>query len=273
MRKAFVIGWPISHSKSPLLHRFWLDQYEIEGAYEAVAVAPDNFTTHMTNFADFGFVGGNITIPHKEAAFEFIRHKDEAANMIGAINTVWLDGETLRGTNTDAYGFSANLDDGFPRWRDGKTALVLGAGGASRAIIFALIEAGFTDIQIANRTLERAKELASRFGPKTSAHSLRAVPELLRDTDLLINTTSMGMEGVEATFPFDLSNLPASAIVTDIVYTPLQTPILKAAERLGVETVDGLGMLLHQAVPGFEKWFGRQPTVTPELRQHILDAL
>lgn len=273
MPKAFVTGWPVSHSKSPLLHGYWLDHYKVDGSYEAIPVSPDDFKNFLFGLKDRDFAGGNITIPHKEIAFEIIEECDEAAELIGAINTVWFEGDCLRGANTDAYGFSANLDDQAPRWRQGKTALVIGAGGASRAVIFSLIEAGFNQIHIANRTVERAKVLAARFGSKCFAHSLDAVPELLSEAQLLVNTTSLGMTGDKGETSFDLSPLPSGAIVTDIVYTPLQTPILEEASNLGLESVDGLGMLLHQAVPGFEKWFGKRPAVTSGLRNHILDVL
>lgn len=273
MQKAFVTGWPISHSKSPKLHRFWLDHHKISGFYEAVAIEPNNFREFLTTLPNSEFKGGNITLPHKERAYEMIKNRDEAAEMIGAVNTVWMQDGKLLGSNTDAYGFSANLDDFSTNWRKKKNALVVGAGGASRAIIHALIEAGFSRIHIANRTLERAKSLSDQFGEKTTAHPFSAVSELLCEAELLVNTTSIGMNGNNEDVMPNFSSLPTNALVTDIVYTPLQTPILKQAALLGFDTVDGLGMLLHQAVPGFEKWFGLKPSVTPELRNHILESL
>ncbi len=270
MKKAFVTGWPIHHSKSPDLHGFWLKQYGIEGSYEAVAVEPENFQQFLKNLPKSGFSGGNVTIPHKETAFANVDHLDKAAKTIGAVNTLWLENQRLCGGNTDTYGFSANMDQFAPDWEHGKTAIVLGAGGASRAIIFSLLEKGYQEIHVINRTLERAENLARLFGDKCHAHGWTSIPDLMPKTDFIINTTSIGMAGSDVSMMPDLSTLPKSAIVTDIVYTPLETPFLKSANDLGLETVDGLGMLLHQAVPGFEKWFGIRPEVTDELRQHIL---
>ncbi len=272
MTRAFVTGWPITHSKSPVLHGFWLNKYGIKGTYEALGIEPENFVQFLDDLPKSGFAGGNVTIPHKEVAFDTIPDRDEAAEMIGAVNTLWLEGGKLKGGNTDAYGFSANLDDYAPQWRQGKIATVMGAGGASRAIIYALLNAGFTDVRIANRTVTRAQSLADRFGEACSAHPWSAIEELTQDTDFLVNTSSVGMAGTEDTPIPDLRNLAAEALVTDIVYTPLETPILKAANDQGLTTVDGLGMLLHQAVPGFEKWFGIRPEVTDDLRNIILGA-
>lgn len=270
MKKAFVTGWPIHHSKSPMLHGFWLKQYGIEGSYEAHGVEPENFEQFLKDLPKSKFVGGNVTIPHKEIAFANVAKLDEAAKAIGAVNTLWLEGEKLCGGNTDAYGFSANMNQYAPEWQKGKKAIVLGAGGASRAIVYAILEAGYDEIHIINRTFERAENLAELFGKKCQAHKWDQLPALLSQTDFIVNTTSIGMAGSEASMMPDLSTLPKSAIVTDIVYTPLETPFLKSANELGLKTVDGLGMLLHQAVPGFEKWFGVRPEVTYELREHIL---
>ena len=272
MRHAFVTGWPISHSKSPVLHGYWLEKYNIQGSYDAVGVQPEAFPDFLNQLPESRFVGGNITLPHKEVAYSSIANRDQAAEMIGAINTVWVEDGQLKGSNTDAYGFSANLDDFAGSWRDGKIATVIGAGGASRAIIFALIEAGYQQIRIANRTLSRAEGLMQHFGDKCSAHGWPEIEELCHDTDLLVNTSSVGMAGDDTTSLPNLDALPEKALVTDIVYTPLVTPILKRADDRGLKTVDGLGMLLHQAVPGFEKWFGVKPEVTPALREKILGA-
>ena len=265
-----MAGWPISHSKSPILHGYWLAQYAVEGSYEALAVEPDDFELFVDNLKHSGFCGGNITIPHKETAFQIIKNRDEAAEAIGAVNTIWIEeGSTLAG-NTDAYGFSANLDDQAPKWRNGKVATVLGAGGASRAIIFALAEAGYKEIRIVNRTLSRAKSLQERFRGPTSAHQWDAIEELLQDCDLLVNTTSIGLNPQTDPDAPDLSSMKETAIVADIVYSPLITPLLEKAAMRDLKIVDGLGMLLHQAVPGFEYWFGIRPEVTAGLRNHVL---
>jgi shikimate dehydrogenase len=219
-----------------------------------------------------GFRGGNVTIPHKEAVFGLVKRRDEAAEEIGAVNTLWFEDGVLWGGNTDAHGFAANLDEYAPDWFRSGPAMVLGAGGAARAVVHALKQRGVKDIRIVNRTLSRAQELADRFGRGVSAHASAATDELLADTGLLINTTALGMHGNEG-LPADPARLPGTAIVTDIVYVPLQTPLLAAAARCGLKTVDGLGMLLHQAVPGFEHWFGKRPVVTPALRAAIVADL
>lgn len=277
MKKAFVTGWPIKHSKSPLLHGFWLKQYGIAGSYEAVAVSEDDFPNFLTKLEQGEFAGGNITIPHKETAFEKIMIKDDAANKIGAVNTVWLEDGKLHASNTDAYGFAGNMDDYAPEWRNGKTAIVLGAGGASRAVIYAILNAGYKQVLIFNRTFARAQNLAEHFGNKCQAIEWSELDSYMRDADFMVNTTSLGMAGHD-TDPNSISlpgftNAKDDLIVTDIVYTPLETLFLKMANEKGLKTVDGLGMLLHQAVPGFEKWFGIKPEVTKELRDHILEAL
>jgi len=277
MKKAFVTGWPINHSKSPLLHGFWLKYYGIEGSYEPIAVSEDQFTNFLEKISQGEFAGGNITIPHKEMAFKIIENKDEAATKIGAINTLWLENGKLKGSNTDAYGFAANLDDYAPQWRNGKTAIVMGAGGASRAVIYAILGAGFDRVLIFNRTFSRAENLAKHFGEKSKAQEWTTLEAEIVHADFIVNTTSLGMAGHESDDPnFQLptfSNAQKNLIVTDIVYTPLETPFLKMANEKGLKTVDGLGMLLHQAVPGFEKWFGIKPDVSAALRAHILEAL
>jgi shikimate dehydrogenase len=269
LARAFVIGHPIAHSRSPKIHRHWLEASGISGSYEAIDVAPDDLAEFIRGLRERGFRGGNVTIPHKEAVFSLVRRRDEAAEEIGAVNTLWFEDGVLWGGNTDAHGFAANLDEYAPDWiRNGPT-VVLGAGGAARAVIHALKQRGVKDIRIVNRTLSRAQELADRFGRGVSAHASAATDELLADTGLLINTTALGMHGNEG-LPADPARLPGTAIVTDIVYVPLQTPLLAAAARCGLKTVDGLGMLLHQAVPGFEHWFGKRPVVTPDLRAAIV---
>jgi shikimate dehydrogenase len=267
--KAFVCGQPIAHSRSPLIHGSWLKQHNINGTYSAVDVAPDDFPLFIQSIKAGNFQGGNITIPHKEMAFELADSRDETAELIGAVNTVWMDDGKLQATNTDAYGFAANLDERAAGWDSHKLALVIGAGGASRAIIHALKQRGFTDIRIANRTLLRAQELKDRFGNGISAHEITAINELASDAGLIINTTSLGMKG-EGEIALDFTKVNANALITDIVYVPLMTPFLIAAQQAGLKTADGLGMLLHQAVPGFEKWFGVRPQVTAELRNLII---
>lgn len=268
-KKAFVTGHPIAHSRSPKIHGHWLEKYGIDGSYRAVDVAPDNFAAFLSTLRDNSYSGGNVTIPHKEAAFTLVDRRDEAAEAIGAVNTLWFEDGVLWGGNTDGHGFAANLDQRAPGWAENGPAVVLGAGGASRAVIHALVERGVSDIRIVNRTLARAQELAHRFGASVSAHGVEATSELLADAGLLINTTALGMHGNEA-LAADPAGLPDHAIVTDIVYVPLETPLLAAARARHLRTVDGLGMLLHQAVPGFERWFGIRPEVTAELRQMIV---
>lgn len=272
MQKAFVAGWPISHSLSPLLHGYWLKKYGIEGSYEPVAVEPGHLREFLSGLPGH-FAGGNITIPHKEDALTICDKVEPAAKMIGAVNTVWLEANRLVGDNTDAYGFAANLDHLAPRWREGNRAIVVGAGGASRAVIHAIMEAGYADICILNRTLARAEALTGYFSGRSdtglSASRLDEAPGLLSSTDLLVNTTSLGMKG-NPPLEIELADAKPGLIVTDIVYSPLETPLLKRAGAAGLATVDGLGMLLHQAVPGFQKWFGIRPQVDENLRQHVL---
>lgn len=272
LRKAFVIGHPIAHSRSPKIHGYWLKNYGISGSYEAIDVAPGDLSAFLSALARDGFAGGNVTIPHKEAVFAAVNRRDEAAEQIGAVNTLWLEDGSLCAGNTDAHGFAANLDEYAPGWAGNGAAVVLGAGGAARAIIHALKERGVRDIRIVNRTRARAEELRDQFGAGISAHGSEATDELTTDAGLLINTTALGMHGNEG-LPADPARLPSHAIVTDIVYVPLETPLLAAARQRGLKTVDGLGMLLHQAVPGFERWFGRRPDVTPELRALVVADL
>lgn len=267
--RAFVCGHPVAHSRSPLIHGHWLKQHGIAGSYERIDVAPGDIGAFLAKLPESGFAGGNVTIPHKEAAFAAVPVRDAAAEAIGAVNTLWLDDGRLHGGNTDALGFTGNLDAFAPDWRKGGIATVIGAGGAARAVIYALLTAGYSDIRVVNRTKERAQELADRFGAAVSAHGSAAMAELLGNADLLVNTTSLGMDG-NAEIPADVGRLPQKAIVTDIVYVPLKTPLLVSAEARGLKTIDGLGMLLHQAAPGFARWFGVLPEVTPELRALVI---
>ncbi|MDI6027485.1 shikimate dehydrogenase [Corticibacterium sp. UT-5YL-CI-8] len=270
--KAFVCGHPIAHSRSPLIHGYWLRHHDIAGTYQALDVAPNHFPAFLSLLRAEGYVGGNVTIPNKEQAFALVTLRDEAAEQIGAVNTLWFEGGELWGGNTDAYGFAANLDAKAPAWDNGKTALILGAGGASRAVIHALKVRGFSDIRVANRTVARALELADHFGSAVSAHSLEGTSDLLADADLVVNTSALGMHG-EGNAAVNVSALPTHSVVTDIVYVPLETPLLAAARQAGLKTVDGLGMLLHQAVPGFERWFGIRPEVTTALHDLIVQDL
>ncbi|MDE1900686.1 MAG: shikimate dehydrogenase [Alphaproteobacteria bacterium] len=269
--KAAVMGWPISHSLSPRLHGFWLRQYGIDGRYDALPVEPQNLQSALRALPAQGLRGVNLTVPLKELALSVIDTADDTARRIGAVNLVTVEPDgRLHGRNTDAYGFTQNLLHGG--YKPDSTAFVLGAGGAARAVIVALADMGFTDIRIANRTVDRAEKLARDFS--TPAGSITPVAwhdaaDALGGVDLLVNTTSLGMKGQpELAFPLDA--LPATAAVTDIVYNPLETALLRAARRRGHQTIDGLGMLLHQARPSFAAFFGQDPAVTPQLRDYIL---
>ncbi|HUU66650.1 MAG TPA: shikimate dehydrogenase [Methyloceanibacter sp.] len=274
MLRACVIGWPVEHSRSPVIHRYWLAEHGIDGAYEKEAVRPEDLAGFLESLWRRGYVGANVTLPHKEAALAAARSADEAAITIGAANTLWLDPDgALHASNTDAYGFMTNLDAQAPQWIEGLGgALVLGAGGAARAILYGLIAADVPKIYLANRTRARAESLARRFGPKVEAIDWDARGVALAGCSLLINTTSLGMTGQDP-LVIDLAALPADAVVADLVYNPLETALLADARARGLGTVDGLGMLLHQAVPGFERWFGVRPAVTPELRAHVVATL
>jgi shikimate dehydrogenase len=270
--RAFVAGHPIGHSRSPLIHGEWLTRYGIDGVYSAIDVAPQDFPALLVDIRAGKWTGGNVTIPHKEAAFERVDKLDDAAKAIGAVNTLWIENGKLIGGNTDAYGFAANLDQRLSGWRDGDNALVLGAGGASRAIIHALLEAGYERIAIVNRTVARAEQLAARFGEKAVAHGWESAETLISRADLVVNTTSLGMTG-QPPLELDLGAAATGAMATDIVYVPLETPFLKSAAAAGLKTCDGLGMLLHQAAPGFARWFGRFPEVDEDLRKIVLSDL
>jgi shikimate dehydrogenase len=272
--KAAITGWPVTHSRSPLVQEYWLKKYGLEGSYGRQAVDLAEAEAFYRSFAASGLVGANVTIPHKETAAAACDHLDDAAKAMGAANTLWLNeaGE-LCGANTDGIGFLGNLDQMAPGWDKGaKTAIVLGAGGAARAIIWSLLSRGFESVHIFNRTLEKANQLAENFGSKTIAHPWDDLGDYMGKADLLVNTTSLGMNG-KPPLEIDLSGLLKSAIVTDAIYVPLKTGLLKSAEARGNRTVDGLGMLLHQAVPGFERWFGVRPEVDDELRTLVLDDL
>lgn len=270
-RHAFVTGYPVKHSRSPLIHGHWLKTLGLAGSYTRQEVSPEDFAGFVSRLksGESGFIGGNVTIPHKENAFRLADRPDMLSEELGASNTLWLEDGELCATNTDGYGFLANLEAQAPGWDRTDRAVILGAGGASRAIIQAVRDRGVGEIHVVNRTVARARELADRFGPKVHAHAMEALSEVSKGAGLFVNTTSLGMDGEPAP-DFDFSPLSAGAVVTDIVYVPLVTPILRQAAEQGFLTVDGLGMLLHQAVPGFEKWFGARPTVDVALRQLIL---
>lgn len=271
MVKAFVTGWPVKHSRSPLIHGHWLRQHGINGGYRAEPVAADDFADFIAALKSgtSPYVGGNVTIPHKEMACRLADKVDSIAGELGAANTLWLEDGVLHATNTDAHGFAANLDERHPGWDQAEKAVVLGAGGASRAVIYALRDRGVAEIHVVNRTLERAQELADCFGASVQAHPMPALEEVTQGASLFVNTTSLGMDGEEAP-AIDFSAMAPGALVTDIVYVPLKTPILAQAQSQGLATVDGLGMLLHQAVPGFEKWFGVRPVVDETLRALVI---
>jgi len=275
LMKAFVCGYPIRHSRSPIIHSHWLMEFGISGDYQAVEVEPDRFASFIADLrsGEAGYAGGNVTIPHKEKAFALADAPDDLATELGAVNTLYREEGMLKATNTDGYGFLANLDDRAKGWDDTKNiAVILGAGGASRAVIQAVRERGFAEIHVLNRTTERAQELADRFGSKVHAAPIGALDERLKDANLFVNTTSLGMDDGIA-MEIDFSPMDSTGLVTDIVYVPLMTPFLVQAQAQGMAIADGLGMLLHQAVPGFEKWFGRRPVVSEDLRRKIVDDL
>ena len=263
-RAACLIGWPAAHSRSPLIHHYWLRTLGIEGGYNIEAVPPEGFAEFVLRLSAHGFVGANVTLPHKERALA-LSVPDARARAVGAANTLWYEGGELRATNTDIEGFINNLDASAQGWDGIDDALVLGAGGSSRAVVFGLVERGIKHVHLANRTIERAEALAVQFGANVHPVAWDAISDLLPRLQLLVNTTSLGMHG-QGALEIDVSLLPSHAVVADLVYVPLQTPLLAAARARGLKTADGLGMLLYQAVRGFELWFGQRPEVTPELR-------
>jgi shikimate dehydrogenase len=263
-RAACLIGWPAAHSRSPLIHHYWLRTLGIEGGYTIEAIPPEGFAEFVQHLSRHGFVGANVTLPHKERALA-LSVPDARAKAVGAANTLWYDSDELRSTNTDIEGFIDNLDASARGWDATGDALVLGAGGSSRAVVFGLIERGIQRVHLANRTMERARALADQFGNSVHAIAWDVINEVLPRAGLLVNTTSLGMRG-QPPLELDVGLLPSNAIVADLVYVPLETLLLKAARERGLKTADGLGMLLHQAVRGFELWFGQRPQVTAELR-------
>ena len=272
IRAACVVGWPVKHSKSPIIHGYWIARHGIAGEYRLEGVTPDDFPGFLANLAAHGYVGCNITKPHKEAALA-LSEPDERARAVGAANTLWLDDGILRSTNTDVEGFIASLDDSAPGW-DGnlENAVVLGAGGAARAVAYGILERGAQNIHVVNRTFERAEAFRERLGPRIHPAHWDDLPGLLANAGLIANTTSLGMVG-NPDLVLDLSSVGDDTVVADAVYTPLMTPLLTAAKARGLRYSDGLGMLLHQAGRPFELWWGVRPRVTPELRELVVRAL
>ena len=268
VRAACVIGWPVAHSRSPLIHNHWIKLHKLAADYRREALKPEEVADFLATLSARGYVGCNVTLPHKEAALA-ASEPDDRARAVGAANTLWLDGGRLLSTNTDVEGFTNNLDAAVPNWDRGQQeAVVLGAGGSARAVVHGLIERDFARIHVVNRTFDRAEMLRLRFGVAVQPANWSALPHLLSRAGLLVNTTLLGMTG-QARLDIDLAPLPAEAVVADLVYAPLETELLAAARRRGLATADGLGMLLHQAVRGFSLWFGVRSTVTPELRALI----
>ncbi len=265
MKKTCVIGYPIAHSRSPLIHNYWLKLYGLQGLYEKREVRPEQLAAFLQNLAAEGYLGCNVTIPHKEAAVALVPNVDDVVKRTGSLNTVYFHNGSLCATSTDGEGFFQNLMAAVPDLNlDGKTAMVLGAGGSAKAIVERLLRTGFAQIKVVNRTKSRAGDLAALFGPRVVPLEPSRFVNESKSIALLVNTTSQGMKGDDE-LNLDLSHLPADAVVADIVYVPLKTRLLADAQQRGLKTVGGLGMLLHQAVVGFEKWYGLKPEVTDEL--------
>jgi shikimate dehydrogenase len=266
-KKVCVIAWPAGHSRSPLIHNYWIKQHKLDAEYLREAVPPEAFADFIKGMRANGYVGANVTVPHKEAVLK-LSEPDERARAVGAANALWFDDDRLRSTNTDVEGFLANLDAATPGWDRGlSTAVVLGAGGGARAVVFALLAREVGRIYVINRTEERAKALRKKFGARVQVAGWEETTGLLGGAGLLVNTTTLGMVG-QPPLEFNLRG-PPSLVVADLVYAPLVTGLLASARARGLRTADGLGMLLHQAVRGFELWFGIRPEVTPELRALI----
>jgi shikimate dehydrogenase len=269
-KRACIIGWPVAHSRSPLIHGHWLQKYRIGGSYVKRPVKPEEAVAFFRGMRAEGLAGCNVTIPHKETAFAVAEEKGPAARAMGAANTLWFEGDRLVAENTDGIGFMSDLAANFPRFvTRGCAVAVLGAGGAARAIIHAFLEAGAQEVRVFNRTRARADAVAAHFGSRVRPHDWRERVDRSRDVGVLVNATSLGMKGGDV-LDMPLDRVDAGCIVADLVYVPLVTPLVAAAREHGLAAMDGLGMLLHQAVPGFAKWFGVTPEVTPELRALIV---
>ena len=265
-RHACIVGWPVAHSRSPIIHGYWLKQYAIAGSYTRRAVAPGDEVAFFGRLREENLVGCNVTIPHKGAALAAAHRSTESARAVGVANTLWLEGEQLWADNTDGAGFLHHLRATAPNFAPAASAVaVLGAGGGARGVIHGLLQAGVREVRLFNRTRDRADAVARHFGTRVAAYDWQHRADRSREVGLLINATSLGMQGAPA-LSMPLDRLDARSIIADLVYVPLATPLLAAARERGLVTVDGLGMLLHQAVPGFEAWFGKRPEVTPELR-------
>jgi shikimate dehydrogenase len=272
-RLAGVMGWPVGHSRSPRLHGYWLAHYGIDGAYVPFPVAPENLERALRALPLLGIAGVNLTVPHKEKALAAMDALTPAARRIGAVNTVIVRDGKLHGDNTDGFGFIESLKAALPEWRPAAgPATVIGAGGAARAILAALIDAGVQQLCVVNRTEARTEALAREFGCAIGVTPWAARDEALEGAALLVNATTLGMAG-QPPLEFALDRLPQAAAVYDVVYTPLETALLAAARARGNPSIDGLGMLLHQARPGFEAWFGIAPTVTAQLRTFVIQSL
>jgi shikimate dehydrogenase len=270
MKRACVIGWPITHSRSPLIHGYWLHRYGIDGSYTKEAVKPEDLESFLQALRARGFEGCNVTLPHKEAAYKSASIREPSAVAVGAANTLWFESDRLACANTDTYGFMANLEISAPDWKKRPGAVVvLGAGGSARAVVYGFLDAGKKDVRVFNRSLERAREIAMHFGERVTAWPWHARNDHVPEASVIINATTLGMNG-KGSPEIEFSTARRDAIAADLVYVPLETEFLKSARTRGLTPVDGLGMLLHQAVPGFEKWFGVRPEVTPELYNLIV---
>jgi shikimate dehydrogenase len=271
--RACVIGHPVAHARSPLIHRYWLAEHKIDGDYAREDVPPEKIDAFFANFPASGYVGGNITLPHKETAFRALARAEPVAATLKAVNAIWLENGRLVGTNTDVHGFLANFDEASPGWEtEAEQAVVLGAGGGARAVVYGLLQRGVGRVVVINRTAARADAIAAELGSRVIVASFDQLPGWLQDADILVNTTKLGMSG-QPPLEIDLSPIQDGAIVYDIVYVPLETPLLAATRARGLRAIDGLGMLLHQAVPAFERWFGVKPRVSQGLRDVLLADL
>jgi shikimate dehydrogenase len=273
VRRACIVGHPVAHARSPVIHRYWLSEHKIDGDYAREDVPPERVDAFFASFAKSGYVGGNITLPHKQAAFRALARAEPVAAALKAVNTIWLEGGRLAGTNTDVHGFLANFDEARPGWSDeAEQAVVLGAGGGARAVVYGLLQRGVDRVVVVNRTAARAQAIADELGERVTPAPFDDLAAWLQDADILVNATKLGMAG-QPPLAIDLASMQEGATVYDIVYVPLETPLLAAARARGLQGIDGLGMLLHQAVPAFERWFGVRPAVSQGLREALLADL